>query len=335
MQTCVGVSVLICTHNRANDLVVTVNDCIDILRNYQGSWEIIICANGCVDDTESLVSEKFGGIENIYLKTIPKPGKTAALLEGVIASNGRYLLVLDDDNTLVSGWIEHAISELERSEAVGIVGCNSAPPIGFSAEPKISGYLNHFAIGSQSERRTYAGGSHTPRVWGAGMFLLARPIREWVRGGSGLLLPGRIGKNVIAGEDTELCLLYKKLGYSTKFSGVCGIIHRVDKRRVSMNGLERIWMAEGAAFEFYKNYEKKTAAIGVHNPIHFAFGNTFNLIILLGKYFVSSMHNAVSGSLILRRRRFTLRGRVSGAMALFSSRKSLSRHLKKLENASI
>jgi len=256
------VSVIICTHNHVADLVATLLECINIVNKCVFKIQILVCANGCTDGTENEVEAIVKESPAIDIKLIVRTqaGKTASLIDGILNSSGEFALILDDDNTLLDGWIEAAINIFKQEPGTGVLGCNSILPKDYKVNGFVNEYMNHFAVGEQSAN-VCAGGSNVKRVWGAGMILRLSPIKQWLKSGQGFLLGGRVRNNLLAGEDTELCLLFYRWRYATRAIDFIGIIHRIDPKRLNEVVLRRLWRSEGTAYQIYRNYDKSCAFI--------------------------------------------------------------------------
>jgi glycosyltransferase involved in cell wall biosynthesis len=261
----VSVSVLVCTHNRAQDLAETLARCRLATEALGERVELIVCPNGCVDDTrvvlDNLAPQTSGARVRVF--ELAAAGKSAAFIKGVLEAEGEFIVVLDDDNTLEIGWLERAIGFLAEHPEVGVVGCHSRLPEATARglDPRVEAHLRHYAVGRQEPAATYAGGSLLARVWGAGMVFRREPLRGWFARGGGFVLPGRVGPNMIAGEDTELCLIYARFGLATVALDYLGIVHRIAPSRLDFKVLRRLWRSEGAAFQFYRNYETPMALL--------------------------------------------------------------------------
>lgn len=92
------------------------------LRGAQASFEIIVVDNGSTDGTRE------------YLQGMAAAGRLKAILNGenlgfargcnlgAAAAGGRYLLFLNNDMEVRSGWLDPLVSTLEKDPRVGIVG---------------------------------------------------------------------------------------------------------------------------------------------------------------------------------------------------------------------
>jgi glycosyltransferase involved in cell wall biosynthesis len=249
-------SIVICTHNRAQSLKESLGQAAAVTREESPGSELIVCPNGCTDDTAKVIDDCIKNHADLkwVLCNRGSPGKSAALVDGILESHGKYILILDDDNTLLKGWMSDAAATLENDTTVGVVGCASKLPDSVKVPEELKPYLRHYAVGTQDPKPLWG-------VWGAGLVFRAEPFRTLLNNGYHFLLGGRVGNNLIAGEDTELCLIYETLGFKTVSSPFLGIIHRIEQHRFKLTYFFRLVQSEGAAFQWYRSYRAETALL--------------------------------------------------------------------------
>lgn len=89
------ISVIIPAHNEEHYLRQTLHALQQ--QSYQ-SYEAIVVANGCTDQTEELVQKKTN--DKIRLLSLPKPNVSVARNAGALNARGQLLLFLDADTVL-------------------------------------------------------------------------------------------------------------------------------------------------------------------------------------------------------------------------------------------
>jgi glycosyltransferase involved in cell wall biosynthesis len=114
-------SIVIATHNRANDLRGTLASLATLVTPHP--WEVIVVDNNCTDDTPGVVADA--------AKTFPVPlryafesvpGRCAALNTGIAVARGDIILTTDDDVRVPTDWLESAGGELVRLQCDYIGG---------------------------------------------------------------------------------------------------------------------------------------------------------------------------------------------------------------------
>lgn len=115
-----SVSVIIPTHNRREPLLQTIAWAL----TQQGVIEVIAVVDRCVDGTEDSI--KALGDPRLRVLTSSSPGPQSARNMGIAASNGNWLLIIDDDDRYPKDFVAQLKQTAEESGA-DLVG---APHIG-------------------------------------------------------------------------------------------------------------------------------------------------------------------------------------------------------------
>jgi glucosyl-dolichyl phosphate glucuronosyltransferase len=106
-------SIVIGTHNRANDLRETLQCLARLETPYP--WEVIVVDNNSTDDTPAVVrdlAKSFPGVLRYVFES--EPGRCAALNAGIAVARGEIILTPDDDIRVDPQWLETARRGLER-----------------------------------------------------------------------------------------------------------------------------------------------------------------------------------------------------------------------------
>ena len=121
------VSIIVPTLNRVNKL----RNCIgSIIQNEYKNFELIIIDNGSIDNTVDYLDR----LTNKNIHTIINSqnfGLAHARNQGIIASKGKYILFVDDDNVIDKSMITILLNFLKGSKESGIV----APKTLYKEEP--------------------------------------------------------------------------------------------------------------------------------------------------------------------------------------------------------
>jgi GT2 family glycosyltransferase/Flp pilus assembly protein TadD/glycosyltransferase involved in cell wall biosynthesis len=119
-------SIIILTYNQ----IEYTKKCIDsIFKNTSEPFELIVVDNGSSDGTvKYLESEVLGRNTAVRLKLIKNKenkGFAGGNNQGIAAATGGYILLLNNDVVVTSGWLEILVNCAERSSKIGIVGPRS------------------------------------------------------------------------------------------------------------------------------------------------------------------------------------------------------------------
>jgi glycosyltransferase involved in cell wall biosynthesis len=107
-------SVIITTYNRSKFLPRAVESA----RNAGSDVEVIVVNNGSTDDTDE-VCRAIKGIKYVKLEKNANPG--GGRNAGILASSADYVVLHDDDDVRLPGWLDAQIEILESDSEIGFV----------------------------------------------------------------------------------------------------------------------------------------------------------------------------------------------------------------------
>jgi glycosyltransferase involved in cell wall biosynthesis len=122
-------SVVIPTYNEAQNFKNGVLDpVVPFLKSQSFSWEIIFVNDGSSDNTVELLKKHFQNYKNIRILTIPHGGKSAAVTNGVLAAEGKYILFTDfDQSTPINFSLPFlSVHEAGADVSIGVRGGSSS-----------------------------------------------------------------------------------------------------------------------------------------------------------------------------------------------------------------
>lgn len=121
--TTLNITVLLCTCNRAQSLVTTLESIAASQLPDSVSWEVLVVDNNSTDQTRDVIrsfSQRYPGRFRYLLE--PKPGKCYALNSGIANALGEVLAFVDDDVTVDPAWLRSLTEGLLGGEWVGVAG---------------------------------------------------------------------------------------------------------------------------------------------------------------------------------------------------------------------
>ncbi len=126
-------SVVIATHNRADDLRETLLSLAQLAT--ASRWELIVVDNNSTDHTRAVVEE----LAPNYPTTLrylfeTEQGRSAALNTGFRAARGDIILTTDDDVRVEPDWLDQGVAALRRFDCAFVGG--KVLPIWGGARPK-------------------------------------------------------------------------------------------------------------------------------------------------------------------------------------------------------
>ena len=224
-------TILICTRNSASKIREVINS-INNQSSKNDILEIIVVDYNSIDNTLEIAAKELFKL-NIanYSYSINKSGKSAALEFGLDKAKGDYALILDDDNILFPDFIQNTKDILQKNKTIGCLGSQGIADEKLQYPPWFNKYQSNFAIGLPVQA------GETDWVWGAASIIKLEAWHLLRSGGfSFQLSPERTTHNTpiaLGGEDVELALAIKLIGYTIDYSENIKFIHKFDQKRLN------------------------------------------------------------------------------------------------------
>lgn len=200
-------SIIIVSYN-TRDLIGT---CLDSILNTNGSEkEIIIVDNASRDGSAEAIRNNYPSIHLVINET--NRGFAAANNQALQLSKGHYIFFLNPDTEFLPSTFQHMITFMDKNPHIGLAGVKMINPDGTPQE-SISRYYP-----GQSETSAELLGLNGDLAWvlGAGMVARAGLIKQ---------IGGFNEDFFVYGEDQDLCLNIRKLGYEIGFLDFVVVVH--------------------------------------------------------------------------------------------------------------
>lgn len=264
-----GVSVIICTFNGSARLVKTLNALSSQKFDSDLNCELLVVDNKSTDDSVDLVYNTWSSLGSPFpLKIIKesRPGKAYALETGYDNASFSYMITCDDDNWLQEGYFQNAFDLMNSLPTVGLLGCNSIGEFEVPPPAWFTELSEGFVVGKQAPVEGYFDESKS-YVWGAGM-VFRKSIWDFLRANNFEFITGKAVRKAV-GEDSELSLIVKYLGYRFYYSESLVLKHWMPKERISWSNCISLYKGFGYTkpyFSFYNLFLKpgKWSKIGIH-----------------------------------------------------------------------
>jgi len=212
-------SIIIPVYNKAE----LTRACLTAIKeNTSGvTYEVIVVNNASTDDTDGLLGSL--GWDNLkVINNKANLGYAKANNQGAQAAEGSRLVFLNNDTVPLAGWLKALLDALDKGPRVGVVGAKLIYPE--TDEVQHAGMV--FSSRSKLPYHVY---QNFPRVH----FAVNRDREFQAVTGACLLMPRglffRIGMFdemfVNGGEDTDLCLKVREMGYRVVYAPACEVYH--------------------------------------------------------------------------------------------------------------
>lgn len=115
------ISIIIPAHNEARRLPLSLGAIQTYIADYPGDYEVIVVANGCIDDTVRVTRRCMPGARVIELK---EAGKGLAVRTGMLEAQGDLLYMCDADLSTPIRWL-YALANVPAVDIV--IGSREGP----------------------------------------------------------------------------------------------------------------------------------------------------------------------------------------------------------------
>jgi glycosyltransferase involved in cell wall biosynthesis len=251
-----NISIIICTHNRANflrDVLATIEG----LRVPQDcTLEVVIADNASSDDTAAAIGE-FRAATRFRVQQLfeARLGKTHALNAAIPVAAGDVLAFIDDDHILPEGYLEAVSKAAGENPSFGLF-CGRIRPNWDGSEPAwvhddrvypIRPFpIPNFDLGNDTAEVVPGKGMFIP---GAGNLVVRKSVFE--RAGLFREALGPKGHNLAGGEDIEFVRRAMRCGERLLYVPQILQYHQVEPSNLELSHLlKRAYLRSMAAYRF-------------------------------------------------------------------------------------
>jgi glycosyltransferase involved in cell wall biosynthesis len=245
-----GVSVIICCYNAAQ----RITPVLEALQRQRftaapSAWEVIVIDNASSDETANVSAEVWKRNPVTAFKTVreDRPGLMYARKRGISEAAFDIVSFIDDDNRVEDRWVEKLIEVFSSDESIGACGGSSKAVFEDECPGWFAQFENNYAVGRQMEKSGFID-AHKGYLWGAGLSFRKSLWQELQQRGFKNLTVGREGKNITAGEDSELCYAFRLLGYKLYYRDDLSLEHYMPQTRMNFSYLLKMATGFGQAY---------------------------------------------------------------------------------------
>jgi len=226
-----GLSFIVCCYNSEARIAETLA-ALKAQENGEIPYEVLLVDNNCSDKTVSL-AKSIWDRSDIPLRVVTekRPGVGHARKTGVMSAGYAYISFVDDDNIVEKKWVRKVADFFAKRPDVAAVGSRNEAlpegPVPFWFEKN----QHCYACGPQL---TVSGPVTADRayLWGAGLSLRRKIIREILESDWPLYLQGRKENSLTSGEDVEICMRMYLAGWKLWYDGDLRLQHRISRSRL-------------------------------------------------------------------------------------------------------
>ena len=249
-----GISVIICSYNSENR-IKGVLDCLHAQQNHDGiAWEVIMVDNASKDNTVAVAKESWHHpTVPLHIFHEPRQGQSYATRTGIEKANYDIIVMVDDDNYISPNYISRAYTIMEEHPEVGIAGGRGIGLFEKDPPPWVESIEQAFAIGPQGDSEGFVPDTRG-FIYGAGS-IFRKPVYDYLLSNNfQLMMRGRIGKSLVAGEDSERSQAFQTLGYKLWYDPSLEFKHYMPAARIDWKYIRKLYESFGRAYNYLHLY---------------------------------------------------------------------------------
>jgi len=247
-----GISVLICTHNSSRRIEKTLSYLIKQKVRSAIPWEIVLVDNASTDGTGEIVNKFWDSEVPLWIICEPRLGVAYARITGIRKCRFSYIAIVDDDNWVPENWVETAYDAMESHPEACAIGGPSEAVFETPAPEWFPRYSRNYAVGEQYDKPGLI--SDEKLLWGAGLIIRKEALDILAGIGFEPVHESRKGHALLSGEETEVLLLFKLMGFSSYYNPELKIQHYMPNHRLQWRYFLRLKKALGASSVYLDAY---------------------------------------------------------------------------------
>ncbi|WP_262885406.1 glycosyltransferase [Foetidibacter luteolus] len=225
---------VICSHNGAARMPATLKHLAEQEVSENMPWEVVLVDNASDDNTGDIASEIWNTLKtNTDLKVVKEPaaGLSFARKKGIATARYNVIVYCDDDNWLSKDYLNNVYEHMICHPGTGILGGQSDAYF----EKDKPFWFDEFALNYVVGKPLAASGNANSRKYiaGAGMAVRKQIYTQLDEVFFESQLVGRKGRNLSAGDDSEICLLALFMGYDLYYEEKLKFVHYMPQQRLS------------------------------------------------------------------------------------------------------
>lgn len=249
-----GISVVICSYNSENR-INKVLGCLLAQKNHEKfKWEVIMVDNASRDKTVEVARKKWNHPSvPLHIFHEKRQGQSYATRTGIAKANYDIIVMVDDDNYMSPEYISRAYNIMEKHPEVGIAGGRGIGLFDKKPPSWVKSIEQALALGPQGDKEGYVS-DNRGYIYGAGS-IIRKPVYDYLMSSDfQLMLKGRIGKSLVAGEDSERSHAFRILGYKLWYDPALEFEHHMPASRLNWKYIRKLYQSFGRASAYHGIY---------------------------------------------------------------------------------
>jgi len=299
--------VVICTYNHASLLDRALDTVEQQEVDPAVDWSVLVVDNNCTDNTREVVQSRIdsGSIPELSIIQESRQGLAYARHRAVRETCSELIAFVDDDCLLDRVWVQQAVEFFRERPRAGAVGGRVA--LLWETPPDEVLLRHEHSLAKQDHGDASRQMPATGVTWLVGASLVVRRsallATEWL---DRMILVGRRGSALTAGEDSEMVLRIRNLGYELWYNPAMRLQHFIPETRMSVDHLCRVRRGSGQSWPVLYtlgNRLQPNAAVRLHclaasvKALGIGLGGAVYRDLLHGRRVSADRKIALSGSL--------------------------------------
>ncbi|TCZ57273.1 glycosyltransferase family 2 protein [Roseicella aquatilis] len=231
-------SVVICTHNRPDDVLTCIKALLPQLAGTESSLVVVDSASSHAE--REVLEAALANLPDVLRIRLEQPGLSAARNAGVLATASQWIAFLDDDAVPEPQWHARLLAVLRQvPETCGALGGRILPLFPEGQSPKLGARWKQYVSVNDAEGAWDC--TEAPNVIGANLVFRRQAVQQ--AGGFATEL-GRYGEALLSGEEVVMIRRMRAAGWRIRYDSSFCVGHKVAPTR-----LGRGWVRARAYWE--------------------------------------------------------------------------------------
>jgi glycosyltransferase involved in cell wall biosynthesis len=252
------ISIILCIYNAGEKLIDTLRYLMKLNTAGIDEVEIIFVDNNSNDNSIEIINNSLKDFTRFSWRIVKESnsGLTYARLKGIQEARFEIMLFCDQDNFLSENYLTIGMNIFKKDTKIAVLGGRGIAKSDIDLPPWFQEDQAYFAVGEQMPSSGIVNGKGNA-VYGAGMFVRKSLFLDITNKGFKFFNMSRAGKNLSAGEDTEMCLAFHIAGYKIWYDYNLEFLHFIYAYKLNLEYLDKIKMGIACSrfvTRFYLDY---------------------------------------------------------------------------------